>query len=54
MAERKAFILRINPDTLKKLEKWAEDEFRSLNGHIEYLLEKSLRESDRSKSKSKK
>jgi len=54
MADKKAFILRINPETLKELEKWAADEFRSLNGQIEYLLQKSLRESGRDKSKDKK
>jgi hypothetical protein len=42
VAEKKAFILRINPETLKDLQKWADDEFRSLNGQIEYLLQKAL------------
>ena len=50
-AEKKAFVLRINPDTLKELEKWAADDFRSLNGQIEYLLQKALMEDGRSKSK---
>ncbi|MBK6641698.1 MAG: hypothetical protein IPG39_10885 [Bacteroidetes bacterium] len=45
----KAFVLRVNPATLKDLEKWADDEFRSLNGQIEYLLQKALRESGRLK-----
>lgn len=49
-AEKKAFVLRINPDTLKDLEKWAADDFRSLNGQIEYLLQKALMEDGRSKS----
>lgn len=49
--EKKAFILRINPDTLKELEKWAADEFRSVNGQIEYLLQQALIESGRSKNK---
>ncbi|MDH3711096.1 MAG: Arc family DNA-binding protein [Cyclobacteriaceae bacterium] len=47
MAKKKAFALRINPDTLKELEKWAQDEFRSVNGQIEYLLQKAL--NDRNK-----
>ncbi|MBX7110011.1 MAG: Arc family DNA binding domain-containing protein [Chitinophagales bacterium] len=51
-ADKKAFVLRINPDTLKELEKWAADEFRSVNGQIEYLLQKSLTDSGRSKNKS--
>ncbi len=54
MAERKAFILRINPDTLKELEKWASDEFRSVNGQIEYLLQKAILDNSRGKSKDKK
>lgn len=39
---KKSFVLRINPDTLKLLDKWAADEFRSLNGQIEFLLQKAL------------
>ena len=42
MAEKKAFILRINPEVLKELETWASDEFRSTNGQIEYLLQQAL------------
>ncbi|KAB7727036.1 Arc family DNA-binding protein [Rudanella paleaurantiibacter] len=41
--EKKAFVLRINPDTLKELERWAQDEFRSVNGQIEYILSEALR-----------
>ena len=51
MSEKKAFVLRINPDTLKDLQKWADDEFRSVNGQIEYLLQKTLQESGRLKNK---
>jgi len=42
MAEKKAFILRVNPDILKEIETWAADEFRSTNGQIEYLLQQAL------------
>ncbi|MDP9048382.1 MAG: Arc family DNA binding domain-containing protein [Bacteroidota bacterium] len=42
MAEKKAFILRINPEILKEIETWAGDEFRSTNGQIEYLLQQAL------------
>ncbi|OOQ59560.1 ribbon-helix-helix domain-containing protein [Mucilaginibacter pedocola] len=42
MAEKKAFVLRINPDVLKEIEAWAEEEFRSTNGQIEYLLQQAL------------
>ncbi|MBL7932865.1 MAG: Arc family DNA-binding protein [Bacteroidia bacterium] len=51
MSEKKAFVLRISPDTLKHLQKWADDEFRSVNGQIEYLLQKALQESGRIKLK---
>jgi hypothetical protein len=47
MSDKKAFVLRIHPETLKALNKWAEDEFRSLNGQIEYLLQKALLEQKR-------
>ena len=42
MAEKKAFILRVNPDMLKEIETWAADEFRSTNGQVEYLLQQAL------------
>jgi len=54
MAEKKAFILRMNPQILKDLQKWADDEFRSVNGQIEYLLQSALIESGRSKSREQK
>ena len=38
MAPRKAFPLRINPELYKELEGWAQEEFRSVNGQIEFLL----------------
>ncbi|HKG04966.1 MAG TPA: hypothetical protein VKB19_00835 [Pedobacter sp.] len=41
--DKKAFVLRINPDLLKEIEKWAGDEFRSTNGQIEYLLTEAMR-----------
>ena len=50
-AEKKAFVLRVNTDMLKELEKWAQDDFRSLNGQIEYLLQQALKESGRLKKK---
>jgi len=49
MAKKKAFVLRIDPDTLEALETWAADEFRSTNGHIEWILSKALKEAGRSK-----
>jgi hypothetical protein len=52
MADKKAFVLRINPETLKELQCWADDEFRSLNGQIEYLLQQALLQEKRKKKKS--
>jgi hypothetical protein len=52
MSEKKPFVLRIDPEKLKALEKWAADEFRSINGQIEYILDQALRKSGRSKTNS--
>ncbi|MCE7062980.1 MULTISPECIES: Arc family DNA-binding protein [Dyadobacter] len=49
MSEKKAFVLRINPDMLKELEVWAQQDFRSLNGQIEYLLSEALKKQRRVK-----
>jgi len=45
--EKKAFVLRINPETLKELEHWAQEEFRSVNGQIEFVLHEALRKRKR-------
>ena len=47
---RKAFLLRIDPSLFAELEKWAADEFRSVNGQIEYLLREAVRARRRSRS----
>jgi hypothetical protein len=47
MSKKKAFALRLNEETLKAIEKWAVDEFRSTNGQIEWMLQKSLKEAKR-------
>lgn len=47
MSEKKSFVLRIENETYKALEKWAADEFRSVNGHIEWILSQKLREEKR-------
>ena len=44
MAEKKNFVLRIDEETYKALEKWAGDEFRSVNGQIEFIIDKALKE----------
>ncbi|MFL5771934.1 MAG: Arc family DNA binding domain-containing protein [Flavisolibacter sp.] len=46
---KKSFVIRIDNDTYKALEKWAGDEFRSVNGQIEWLLHQKLREAGRLK-----
>jgi len=53
MGEKKSFALRIDVETMKAIEKWAADEFRSVNGQIEWMLNKSLRDAGRLKPKSK-
>jgi hypothetical protein len=47
MAEKKAFVLRINTETMKALEKWAADEFRSVNGQLEWMIDRALKEHKR-------
>jgi hypothetical protein len=42
MAERKPFLLRIDPALWADLEAWAQDELRSVNGQIEYLLRQAV------------
>ena len=44
MAERKPFLLRVDPQVLEALQGWAADELRSLNGQIEFLLRRALRD----------
>ena len=47
MAERKSILLRMRPDLYDALQRWAQDEIRSVNGQIEYLLEQALRQAGR-------
>lgn len=49
MAERKAFLLRISPELWKSLEQWAADELRSVNGQIEFVLARAVRDAGRAK-----
>lgn len=44
---KKTFVLRISKDTFAKLSKWADDEFRSVNGQIEMILDKALKDAHR-------
>lgn len=47
MADRKAFLLRLDPRTYDSLERWARDELRSVNGQIEFLLRRALQREGR-------
>ena len=49
MAERKPFLLRIDADILERLQRWANDDLRSLNAQIEFLLRRALQEAGRAK-----
>ena len=50
MAERKPFLLRMDPKVLEALQRWADDDLRSLNGQIEYLLRRALHDAGRAPS----
>ena len=47
MSEKKAYPLRIQATILEAMQRWADDDLRSLNAQIEYVLRESLRESGR-------
>ena len=48
-SKTKSFVLRINSETMDAVEKWAADEFRSVNGQILYILDQALKKSGRKK-----
>jgi hypothetical protein len=47
MAERRPFLLRVEPELLEALALWARDDLRSLNGQIEFILRRALRDAGR-------
>lgn len=47
MATKKTFVLRLDPELYAALEHWSSDEFRSVNGHIEFLLKEALKKTQR-------
>lgn len=47
MAERKPFLLRLDPELHEALQRWADDDLRSLNGQIEFLLRRALKAAGR-------
>ena len=54
MSEKKSFALRIDTEIMKALEKWAADDFRSVNGQIEWILSNTLKKAGRLKKQSEK
>jgi hypothetical protein len=51
MQAKKSFVLRVDPEKLEAVEKWAADEFRSINGQLEWIIDQALRKSGRLKKK---
>lgn len=47
MADRKSFLIRIDGKLLEALRRWADDDLRSLNGQVEFVLRRALREAGR-------
>ena len=54
MAERKPFLLRIDREILDAVQRWADDDLRSLNGQIEFVLRRALKEVGRELREAKK
>ncbi|MDX9905210.1 MAG: Arc family DNA-binding protein [Bacteroidales bacterium] len=46
---KKTFVLRLNPETYEAIEKWAADEFRSVNGQLEWIIDQALSSAGRKK-----
>jgi hypothetical protein len=54
VAERKPFLLRIDPTVLEAVQRWANDDLRSLNAQIEFVLRRAAQQSGRLKDEEKK
>jgi hypothetical protein len=52
VVDRKSFLLRVDPELLASLRRWAEDDLRSLNGQVEFLLRRALSDAGRSPKRS--
>lgn len=48
-ANTKTFLLRVDADTMEAVERWATDEFRSVNGQLQWIIAEALRKSGRKK-----
>ena len=47
----KSFVLRVDPETMDALERWAADEFRSINGQLQWIIAEALKRNGRDKKK---
>lgn len=54
MAKKKNFPLRVDPELYDIIQRWAQDEFRSVNSHVEFLLRESAKRAGRLSNKEKK
>ena len=54
MAKKKSFVLRVNPETMQAVERWAADDFRSINGQLEWIIHNALKNAKRLKKSSEK
>ncbi|MCF6357771.1 MAG: Arc family DNA binding domain-containing protein [Draconibacterium sp.] len=54
MAKKKTFVLRVNPETMQAVERWAADDFRSINGQLEWIIHNALKNAKRLKKISEK
>ncbi len=53
MSDKKTFVLRLDTAMYKLLEKWAADDFRSVNGQLEWIIQQQLKASGRLKAEKK-
>lgn len=51
--KNKSFVLRVDADMMEAIEKWAADEFRSVNGQLQWIISDALRRSGRTRRKTK-
>ena len=49
MGAKKTFVLRLDEEVYKALEKWSADDFRSVNGQLEYIIDKAMKDAGRKK-----
>lgn len=54
MPDRKSFLLRIDRDVLDAIQRWADDDLRSVNGQIEFLLRRALKDAGRERKREEK